>query len=123
MHPRRVLVDSLARHEERIIVQPIAVILAKRDEKATVSLGTALQKSPSGCAKQTLFEVDYAVVFDVLLRERRCIGQIVSGQKTLLKKSSQIDEKRVAGECRKALIRGIAVSRRAQWQYLPDFLS
>ena len=74
MYPDRVLVDSLARHEERIIVQPIGIVLTKSVECAAVSVGTVHQESVGSFAKQALFEVDYRAVLDAPLRERRCIG-------------------------------------------------
>ena len=45
------------------------------------------------------------------------------GEKSLLPESPQIDEQRIAGKCRKALIGGIAISGGAERQYLPNFLS
>ena len=123
IHPSHVLVNFLARHEQRVIVQPIAVALAKSLESATVSGGIVVKKRMTGFAEQTLLEVDHAGVFDLLLREIRGVGQVLRGQNTLLTKSFQIDEKRVAGEGGKTLVWRIAVSRRTQWQYLPNLLS
>ncbi len=74
MNPGRVVVDPLARHEERIIVQPITVASAESVESATVSAGTVRKKSVRSFANQFPFEVDDAVVFDLVLREARCIG-------------------------------------------------
>ena len=80
------------------------------------------KKSASGFAKQFLFKGDYAVVRYMLLWKIRRIGQISGRQKPFLAKSSQIYEQGISGKCREALVRGIAVSSGAQWQYLPDFL-
>jgi hypothetical protein len=49
------------------------VVLAKNVESPTVSLSPVRKKSVCGFVKQALFEVDYATVLDMLLRENRCI--------------------------------------------------
>jgi hypothetical protein len=67
IHPDRIFVNSLACHEERVVVQPIGVVLTKNVESATVGVSAVRKKSVSGFAKQALFEVDYAGVFDVPL--------------------------------------------------------
>ena len=71
MDPGRFLVDPLARYEERIIVQPITVVSAESVECVTVRAGTVHKKSMSSFANQFPFEVDDAVVLDLLLREAR----------------------------------------------------
>ena len=74
VYPDRALIDSFARHKECVIVQPTDVVLAKHVESATVSLIPVREKSACSFVKQILFEVDYATVLDMLLREVRCIG-------------------------------------------------
>src|ERR1700740_1364323 len=104
MHPSHILVDSLARHEESVILQPFGVALAESLKGTTVNSVTVLKKCMPGFAEQILFEVDHAGVLDVLLREARYIGQVLRGQNALLAKNFQIDEKRIAGEGGKTLV-------------------
>src|ERR1700739_2750124 len=101
MDPSHVLVDSFASHEKRIVLQPVPAVLAKGVEVATVGLGSVREESMSGFAKECLFEFDYAVVRNILVRKARCIVEVLRGQKAFLTKSFQIDEQRVPGECRK----------------------
>src|SRR5579859_690606 len=123
MNPGHVVVDSLARHEKGVILQPLLVVLGKGFEGATIGLGSVLEKSVSGFVKESLLEFDDAVVRHPLVWKVRHMGQVLRRQKPLLTKRIQIDEQRVSGERRKTLIGGIAVSGGTQRQYLPDFLS
>ena len=74
MNPGRVIVGPLARHEERIIVQPLTVVSTEGVECETISAVPLPKKSMSSFANQSALEVDDAVVLDVLLREARCIS-------------------------------------------------
>src|ERR1700721_980643 len=58
----------------------------------------------------------------MLFRKLRHIGKVRRRQKPLLAKRFQIDEQRVSGKSREALIRRVAISRGIQRQHLPDFL-
>ena len=120
--PGDVLVNFLAGHEECVIVEPIGVVLAKEIESGAVTLRAVGKKTMSGLAKQVLFKVDYTTVLDEVFRKVRRTVQVLPGQKALFAKCAQVDQQRIAGECRKALVRGIAVSGGAEWQHLPDFL-
>jgi hypothetical protein len=73
VHPSHILVNSLARHEDSVIVQPFGVALAKSLESANFSRATILKERPPCFVQQTLFEVDHARVLDVLLRKARGI--------------------------------------------------
>ncbi len=122
MDPSRVIVDFLACHEERIVVQPLRVLLAKSIEGPTVGLCSVCKERVSSVAKEFLFEGDYSVVGHTLVRKIRSTGQVRGRQKSFLAKSSQIYEQGISGKCREALIGGIAVSGGVQRQDLPDFL-
>src|ERR1039458_5972940 len=122
MDPGHIIVDFLACHEERIVLQPFPALLAKSIEGPTVGLSSVCKESASSLAKEFLFEGDYSVVRHMLVRKSRCTGQVHGRQKSFLTKSSQIDEQGISGKCREALIRRIAVSGGVQRQDLPDFL-
>src|ERR1700680_1185985 len=74
MHPRHVLVGSLARHEKGIVVQPFDIFLAESIERTPIRLGTVRKKCACGLSKERLFEVDYAIIVDALLRKARSTG-------------------------------------------------
>ena len=74
MHPRYLFVDTFACHEERIVVQPIAVALTKSLESAALRVSAVRKKSATGFAKQILFKGDDASVLDLLLRKTRRVG-------------------------------------------------
>src|ERR1700757_175762 len=69
MHPGHVMMDFLACHEERIILQPLSALLAKRIEGTAVRRSSVCKESTSGFVKELLFEGDYLVVGDALIRE------------------------------------------------------
>src|SRR5580704_16638294 len=122
MHPGHVMMDFLACHEERIILQPLSAFLAKSIKGTAVGLSSVCKKSASSFLKELLFEGDYLVIGDVVVRKIRHAGKIRARQKSFLTKSWQIYEEGVSGKCRKTLIRRIAVSGGIQRQDLPDFL-
>jgi hypothetical protein len=84
-------VDCLARHEKRVIIPPISVVVAKRVESATVSGSAVRKKSASGFAKQALLKFDHAAVLNALLGQVWYIGQVLRRQEALLPKRAQID--------------------------------
>src|ERR1700686_2572310 len=90
MHPRHVLVGSLARHEKGIVVQPFDIFLAKSIVSAPIRLGTVRKKCFCGLSEERLFEVGYAIIVDALLRKARSTGEVLIGQKSLLAKGFQI---------------------------------
>src|SRR5579862_8366901 len=123
MNPGHVLVDSFACHEEREIVQPLPAVVAKGIEGAAVGSGSVRKERLGGFVEESLLKFNYAAERHLLVWETRRIHQVLRRQKAILTKSRQIDEQGISGECRKALVRRIAVSGWTQRQHLPDLLS
>src|SRR5579863_8992320 len=55
-------------------------------------------------------------------REPGSAGQVLSRKQPLFAERIQVEQERIAGECREQLVRRVPISRRPERQYLPDLL-
>ncbi len=107
-------------HEERIIVEPCALALAKCPK----FVGALALKALHRAAKH----VEAALVERPVINARRVIAPeaplvLARLEQALLCQIVKIDEIGIACKRREGLIRGIAVARRSDWQQLPDRLA
>ena len=72
--------------------------------------------------QQPELERDHLAIIHPILRKGRQVFQVIRFQQSPFQKRLQIDQQRIAGEGREALIRRIAVAGRPQGQHLPQRL-
>src|SRR5262249_17774706 len=120
------IMDALAfrleRSEERIVVQPVGLALAKLIENVPqVGASASSEIAPGGLEKPALESRDHRIIDS---RRRECTADaIVRAQQPVLDQIVRTDQQLVSTKRRKRLIRGVAVPRRAKRERLPPALA
>src|SRR5437762_794492 len=71
-NPGDIVVNAFTCHEERVVVEPIAISQAKSTESCSLAMAAIGEKCGSCFVKQRLLEAIHAIVLDLVLREARC---------------------------------------------------
>src|SRR2546429_4858127 len=119
--PRLSAAGALDRHVESEIVEPGSVARGECLEGSAIA--RALVESRECGPQMSLAKGAHRHVVDAVLREGGHIGEIARGKKAVFRQMAEIDEKRIAGECRVRAVRRIAVADGARRKHLPPPLA
>src|ERR1051326_30598 len=107
-------------HEQRKIIEPVGVCLAKSLESAPVRRSSGSQKLFGGLFEKGEFELDHRLVIDLIGRTRRRKLDIGRIEDALIGKPLQTNEQRISRAGRETLEWRISISRGIKRQYLPE---
>lgn len=121
--PHDLVVVMLAGHEEGKIIEPRRILSTKIVEGGSLGLCRIGEEVPCRDVKDLLFVLDDPGVLNAIIGKRRNVGQVSRTKQSLILERTQVDEQRVAGEGRKALVGRIAESCGIKRQDLPNLLA
>jgi hypothetical protein len=107
--------------EQGVIFQPPAVFVTEFIELVSERVVVRCFENLKGAFEQRSLELDHPAEIDSH-RKSRSVAEIIGGQQTTINEPPGTDEQSVARERREALIRRVAVTRRAERQHLPEAL-
>jgi hypothetical protein len=121
--PRDMSMCLFTGHEQREIIEPVGIVLAKFLEVLMFWCIGRLEELP-GCAfKKWEFESAHAAVVDRIIGHCGSNVEISLAQKSFLHQRIEVDEQGIAGAGREALKWRVPVTSRIQRQHLPQFVT
>ena len=119
--PRGAAVSVLQRHKQRVVVEPVRLLVAERVEWVFEAVAV-IPKALVGRLQDRFLARHEAGVVDVVVGQLFERSHVVGGEEPGFEERARTDQERVAGEGRQAGVGRCPVPDRPQRQHLPEAL-